>query len=43
MFFVMLFSFVILINLIAIFMINHSKNLEKFKLENIEKEINKNK
>ncbi len=37
MFFVMLISFVILINMIAIFMINHSENLEKFKLKNLEK------
>lgn len=37
MFFVMIISFVILIKLIAIFVVNHSKNLEKFKLKNIDK------
>ena len=42
MFFLMLISFVSLVNLIAIFMVNHNKNLEKFKLKNIKNKINKN-
>lgn len=41
MFFVMIVSFIVLINLVFIFMVNHSENLEKFKLKNLEKKINK--
>ena len=42
MFFVMIISFVCLINLIAIFMVNHRDNIESFKLKNVKDKINKN-
>lgn len=40
MFFVMIASFVLFVNFSAVFMVNHNKNIEKFKLKNI-KEKNK--
>lgn len=42
MFFVMIISFISLVNLMAVFMVNHKDNIESFKLKNVKDKINKN-